>query len=338
VYERFVVPLALILVLLSGIGPLIAWRKATAKNLERNLLRPALVGVAVVVLCLLFGVTGSWTALLMFGFGGFVVGGVGQELWRGTRARRAASTESAPVALLSLIKRNRRRYGGYFVHVGIVVLFVGVAASSSFKAVRDVTLRPGQSAKVGDATFTYVKPVSQLHAASNGRLERIEFGAELKVTRAGATKAMRTSKDYFPSMQGGPIGRFFEGESTTEVALDSGLHKDVWAAVAPDIVKLQPRIKEGDALFTKAADDLSPEDSNKFLVLALEGLTKQYAVNPPPARFRFEVNPLVTWIWLGGLIVLFGGFVAGWPAPRTRTVRARYAARVGRDVRERVPA
>jgi cytochrome c-type biogenesis protein CcmF len=296
-----------------------------------------LVGMAVVALCLVFGVTGSWTALLMFGFGGFVVGGVGQELWRGTRARRAVSRESVPVALLSLVKRNRRRYGGYFVHVGIVVLFVGVAASSSFKAVRDVSLRPGQSAKVGDATFTYVKPVSKLHAASNGRLERIEFGAELKVQRGGETTTMHTSKDYFPAMQGGPVGRFFEGESTTEVALDSGLHKDVWAAVAPDIVKLQPRIAEGDRLFTKAADDLSAEEANQFLGLALRGLTDRYAVNPPPARFRFEVNPLVTWIWLGALIVLFGGFVAGWPSPRTRTVGARYAARVRRDVREHVP-
>jgi cytochrome c-type biogenesis protein CcmF len=236
------------------------------------------------------------------------------------------------------VKRNRRRYGGYFVHVGIVVLFVGVAASSSFKAVQDVTLNPGQSAKVGDATFTYVKPTSELHAAPNGRLERIEFGAELKVTRAGETKTLRTSKDYFPSMQGGPIGRFFEGESTTEVALDAGLHKDVWAAVAPDIVKLQPRIAEGDRLFTKAADDLTPEESDQFLVLALRGLTDRYAAEAPPARFRFEVNPMVTWIWLGALIVMFGALVAGWPAPRTRTVGARYTARVSRDVREHVPA
>src|SRR4051794_6115565 len=233
VYERFVVPLALVLVLLSGIGPLIAWRRATASNLERNLLRPALAGVAVVITLVALGVTSSWTALAMFGLAGFVVGGVAQELWRGTRARRAVAGEALPVALVSVVKRNRRRYGGYFVHVGIVVLFVGVAASSSFKAVRDVSLQLGQSAKVGDATFTYVKPVSELHAASNGRLERIQFGALLRVTRGGDTKTLRTSKDYFPGMEGGPVSRFFEGESTTEVALDSGLHKDVWAAVAP---------------------------------------------------------------------------------------------------------
>ena len=340
VYERFIVPLALMLVLLSGIGPLIAWRRATRSNLERNLLKPALFGVLVVVALIALGVTQSWTALLMFGFASFVVGGVAQELWRGVRARRAVAKESIPVAFYSLVKRNRRRYGGYFVHVGIVVLFVGVSASSSFKAVRDVSLRPGQSAKVGDATFTYVKPVSELHAAANGRLERIEFGAELQVTRGGKTQTMRTSKDYFPGMEGGPVSRFFEGESTTEVALDSGLHKDVWAAVAPDIVKLQSRITEGDRVFTKAGNALSAEQANEFLAVALKGLTAQYSNNPPPARFRFEVNPLVTWIWLGGLIVLLGGFIAGWPTPRglTRMASARYSARVGREVRDRVPA
>src|SRR4051794_603548 len=208
VYERFVVPLALILVLLQGIGPLIAWRRATVANLRRNLLKPALAGVVVVVALAALGVTQSWTALLMFGLAGFVVGGVVQEFWRGVRARRAVSDEAPPRALVSLVKRNRRRYGGYLVHVGIVVLFVGVAASSSFKAVRDVSLQLGQSAKVGDATFTYVKPVSELHAASNGRLERIQFGALLRVTRGGDTKTLRTSKDYFPGMEGGPVSRF----------------------------------------------------------------------------------------------------------------------------------
>jgi cytochrome c-type biogenesis protein CcmF len=92
-------------------------------------------------------------------------------------------------------------------------------------------------------------------------------------------------------------------------------------------------------LFAKAADDLTAQQSEEFLALALRGLTQNYTQNPPPARFRFEVNPMVTWIWLGGLIVLLGGLLAGWPTPRgpTRVASARYAARVGREVRERVP-
>src|SRR3954462_786961 len=341
VYERFVVPLALLLVLMTGIGPLIAWRRATVSNLKRNLLRPALFGVAVLVALLAFGVTQSWTALALFTFGAFVVGGVVQEYWRGIRARRAVAHEAVPVALVSLVKRNRRRYGGYLAHAGIVVLFVGVAASSSFKHVRDVDLRPGQTAKVGDYEFTYVKPTAQLHAAANGRLERISFGAQLRVRRGGGPpRVMNTSKDYFPAMQEGAVSRFFEGESTTEVALHTSLHNDIWAAVAPDIVKLQPRIDEGDKVFAKAADDLTPEQASEALALVLRGLTARYADDPPPERFRFEVNPMVTWIWIGGLIVLLGGFIAGWPTPRgvTRVAGARYAARVGREVRERVTA
>ena len=223
------------------------------------------------------------------------------------------------------------------------MLFVGVAASSSFKDVRDVQLQPGQSARVGDYEFTYVKPFAALHAAQNGRLERIALGAQLSVRKdGGSARLLQTSKDYFPSQDPtlGPVSRFFDGESTTEVGLDASLHNDIWAAVGPDIAKLRPRIEEGDRLFDKARDDLSAEQANEFLGLALSGLADRYAESPPPARFRLEVNPLVTWIWIGALIVMLGGFIAGWPSRRgvTRMAGARYAARVGREVRERVPA
>ena len=145
----------------------------------------------------------------------------------------------------------------------------------------------------------------KLVAAPNGRLERIEFGAELKVTRGGETKTLRTSKDYFPSRHG---ARARSGASSTasrppRSRWTPACDKDIWAAVAPDIVKLRPESRRATSCSTKAADDLSPEEANQFLALALRGLTDRYAVDPPPARFRFEVNPLVTWIWLGALIV-----------------------------------
>jgi cytochrome c-type biogenesis protein CcmF len=343
VYEQFIVPLALMLVLLTGIGPVIAWRRATVSNLRRNLGRPALAGVVALVALLALGVTSSVTALIMFTLGAFVIAGVVQELTRGVRTRRAAFKEPLPRALVGLIKRNRRRYGGYVVHVGVIVLFTGVAASSSFNRIHDVALNPGESARVGDYTFTYVKPVSELHAASNGRLERIALGAQLRVQRDGdKPMTLHTSKDYFPSQDPslGPVSRFFDGESTTEVALSAGLWNDVWAAVAPDIAKLRPRIDEGDKLFDDAADDLTAEQSNEFLALALRGLTDRYADDPPPARFRLEVNPLVTWIWIGALIIMAGALLAGWPSKRgaRRSANPSYAARVQRDVRERVPA
>jgi cytochrome c-type biogenesis protein CcmF len=342
-FGRYIVPLALALVLLSGIGPLIAWRRATVANLSRTLGRPALAGVAVLVVLVALGVRDSVTALTMFAFGGFVLAGLGQEVWRGVRARRAVAREAVPVALVSLVRRNRRRYGGYLVHVGVVILFVGVAASSSFMDVRELQLARGESTRVGKYEFSYVKPIAELHAAANGRLERIALGAELTVRRdGGPVRPLRTSKDYFPSQDPslGPVSRFFDGESTTEVGLRASLRNDIWAAVGPDTAKLRPRIEEGDRLFAKARDELTRAQSNELLALALRGLTDSYAQSPPPARFRLEVNPLVSWIWIGGLVVLLGGILAGWPSPRgpARVASARYAARVGREVREQVPA
>jgi cytochrome c-type biogenesis protein CcmF len=334
-FNRYITPLALVLVLLSGIGPLIAWRRATAANLKRNFAFPVGAGVLTVVALVALGVTGSVPALLMFSFAAFVVGAVGQELWRGVGARRAMSRDSVPMALVSLVRRNRRRYGGYIVHVGIAVLFVGVAASSAFQTQHLVELRPGQSDRVGDYTITYERPTSRIVAADNGRLERIDLGARLTARRGdGKPRVLDTYKSYFPSMADdlGPISRFFEGEATSEVALRAGFRRDLWAAVGPDIGSLRPRIEEGDKVFADATE-LSQADRNAFLGQALQGLTRSYTDNPPPATFRFIVSPLVTWIWLGGLIVIGGAGIALWPAG-ARARRPATAAGLARVARE----
>jgi cytochrome c-type biogenesis protein CcmF len=338
-FDQYTVPLALILVLLSGIGPVIAWRRATASNLRRNLLKPALAGLVVLAGLVALGVGSEPAALLMFGFGAFVLAAVSQELWRGVRARRAMAGGAVPAALVQLVRRNRRRYGGYLVHAGVAVLFVGIAASSSFQDEREVLLRPGQSADVGDYRVTYVKPTAELKAATNGRLERIDLGAQLRVTRDGRKVAdMSTVKSYFPSLAPtlGPLSRFFEGEATSEVGLKAGWRRDVWTAIAPDIGALRPRIEEGDEVFSGAK--LSAEQRDAFLGQALNGLTRSYANDPPPATFRLIVSPMVTWIWIGALIAFLGGLIALWPPPRGARSRARaaYAARVGREVR--IPA
>ena len=124
-FNRYTVPLALMLVLLSGIGPVIAWRRATLANARRNFLWPTVAALVVLVALLAIGVTGSATALIMFVFAAFVVGVLSQELWRGVGARRAMTSEGPARALVSLVRRNRRRYGGYTVHLGMAVLFVG---------------------------------------------------------------------------------------------------------------------------------------------------------------------------------------------------------------------
>jgi cytochrome c-type biogenesis protein CcmF len=339
-FNRYITPLALVLVLLSGVGPVIAWRRATLANLRRTMLGPALFAVAVLVALLAAGgVADKPAALAMFVLGAFVAGTVAQELWRGVRARRAMSDDSWPVAVISLVRRNRRRYGGYVVHLGVALLFVGIAASSAFQVARDVELSPGQSTRIGDYDVTYVRPTGSVVPAKNGRLERIDLGAVLRISRDGrVVGTMRSRRSFFPSAAPmlGPVSRYFEGDATSEVALAAGLRRDVWTVVAPDVGDLMPRVKEGDRVFARAAKsgELSASDSSVLLGEALRGLASSYTRQPPPATFRLIVSPLVSWIWIGALIVFLGGLIAIWPAPSgaARRVRATYAARVAREL------
>jgi cytochrome c-type biogenesis protein CcmF len=335
-FDRYITPLAILLVFLAGIGPVLAWRRATLSGLRRNFRFPVSAGVGTIVVVAALGVRSSIPALLMFGCGAMVIGVVAQEVVRGVRARRAMSSDSVPVAFFQLVKRNRRRYGGYFVHVGIAVLFIGVAASSAFQKAQLQTARPGQTIRVSGYEVTYVKPTSKVVAATNGRLERIDFGALLRIRKGGETYDMTTYKSYFPTQDPtlGPVSRFFEGETETAVALKAGVRRDLWAAVSPDISGLQARIDQGDKVFRQAGDSLSADQRSRFLAEALIGLTRSYATNPPAATFRVIASPLVTWIWLGAMIVIIGALIALWPARRSapRPAQAAGLARVAREL------
>src|SRR6202035_1618575 len=109
-FDRYTVPLALILVLLSGIGPVIAWRRATLANARRNFIAPASLALLTLVARVVAGVPGKPFAIAMFCCAAFVLGSIGQEFFRGVRARRAMAGQAAPQALLSLVRRHRRRY------------------------------------------------------------------------------------------------------------------------------------------------------------------------------------------------------------------------------------
>jgi len=339
-FNRYMVPLALVLVLLSGIGPLIAWRRASAAGARRNLLGPALAGVAAAVAGAVLGAGSSPPTVLMFGLGAFVLGGVAQELWRGMRARRAMSGDGPLRALVMLVRRNRRRYGGYIVHAGMALMFIGIAASSALQDASDANLRPGQSMRVGDdLDVRYVRPTSGIVTTRDGRLEKIRFGAVLEVRRDGRRIAtLEPSREFFPSsaiVAFGPVGRFFEGEATSEVGLKAGLMRDVWTAMTPDIDALRPVIDEGDEVYGKFADgDVTPQARSEALAAILVGITERYRNQPPPTTFRVIDSPMVTWLWIGALVVIGGGLIALWPAgdPAGRRVRARYAAQVARDL------
>jgi cytochrome c-type biogenesis protein CcmF len=336
-FGRYVVPLALVLVLLSGLGPVMAWRRATAANLRRVLAVPvAAAAVTFVVLLSAGDVARRPLALAMFCLAAFALAVVVQEFWRGVRARRAMSDDSVPRALVSLVRRNRRRYGGYLVHAGIAVLFVGVAASTAFQDVRDVRLAPGERARVAGYDITYVRPTARLDVAPNGSLEKIDLGAVLRVRRGdGEPIALHPERSYFPSSDPslGAVSRYFEGEATSEVGLRSGLRRDLWTVVSPDIRPLIRIARRGDEVFRQAAS-LPRGERAVALGETLRRMVGRYGSETAPATFRVLVSPLVTWLWLGALIVFAGGLVALWPAPAGARSRARagYAARVAREL------
>jgi cytochrome c-type biogenesis protein CcmF len=323
------VPLALILVLLSGVGPVIAWRRATPANAKRNFRVPLIAAFG--TLFVLLGATQTAHkpyAVAMFCCAAFVFGSVGQEFWRGVGARRAMSSESPPVALVSLIRRNRRRYGGYTVHIGVAVLFIGVAASTAFQHVKDVSLKPGQSTLVGGYRYTYEKATQSVVTDPNSTGAILTLGAVMDVTKHGHRVAvLRPSAGYYPAPDEsqGPVGSLIGGETTAHVGLQAGLRRDIWTAIQPNIDPLQPLITKGNAVV--------PPSHPEYAFLVLAAIGEHYVRSSPTASFHLMNSPLVTWIWFGGFIVFAGGLTAMWPAGGHR-VRARYLAHVGRDLQQ----
>ncbi|MGH2604585.1 MAG: heme lyase CcmF/NrfE family subunit, partial [Dehalococcoidia bacterium] len=143
-FNQVNVPLGLALLALTGIGPLIAWRRASMPNLQRQFAAPVAAGVLTGLALLAAGMRDGYV-LLALTLGAFVLATVAHEFHRGVAARHRQYAESYPLAFLRLIERNRRRYGGYIVHVGIVILFVAFAGMA-FKTETQATLRPGESA------------------------------------------------------------------------------------------------------------------------------------------------------------------------------------------------
>jgi cytochrome c-type biogenesis protein CcmF len=345
-FVPFVVPLALVLVALAGIGPIISWRRASISNLKRNFTFPVGVGLVTLVAALALSSAGSHPfAVAMFSLGSFVLATVVQELYRGAAARRAITKEAPPLALLALIRRNRRRYGGYIVHAGIAVLLIGVAASSSFAHSRDVSLSPGQSTQLAGYTFRYVRPIAEATPA------KLEFGAVLAVSRNGRRlSTLTTSRGYYPDRNpaDGVVGRFFEGQADSDVGLQAGLLRDIWTVVNPGTLQpLQGLISRGNRLFGNALASamakmakLTPSQRNAELTgfwryrdLAVTGIVSRYVTHPWPVEFLLIVSPMVTWIWLGAGIVVLGGLICLWPTPalvRQRS-RATVAARLARE-------
>ena len=356
-FDRYTSPLAILLVLFTGIGPLMTWRRMSATVARRVLLTPTVVAiVAAVALALFTDATDNVWAFALFVLAAFAITGLVQEFWRGGRARRRSAGGSMAAAILGVVSRNRRRYGGYIVHLGIVVLLVGVAASSSFQTKRDVTLRPGETAEVAGYSLTYRQPTTDVDN------ERIQLGAIVDVEREGEPVAILSpSREYFrPNGEpSGPIRSYFEGEATTEIGVDTGLRRDVWLAFQPNLIDLNRSVDDADRGFRQclraaegtpeacralaemmraAADDpaLRPAalaQIGQLQSTVIRRVAESFREDRMPATFRVLVNPLVTWMWIGALLAIAGALIAVWPGSGARRRRtsglagARRAAR-----------
>ena len=219
------------------------------------------------------------------------------------------------------------------MHAGLAVMLVGVAASSSFQHSQDVVLSPGQKASVDGYTIRYVRPTESVSP------QKIAFGAVLNVSKGGRhVTTVTTSRNFYPSTDAttGIVGRFFAGNADSDVGLDAGLRRDIWTVISVDLSPLQSVIDQGDKVFaayapqvmTKAAK-LPPAQAQQAMNalwterdLAVAEIARRFVTHPWATEFLLIVDPLVTWIWLGALIIGGGGLIALWPVPALHRRRA----------------
>ena len=191
-FNRVNGPMLLALVLLAGIGPLLPWRRATGRNLVRTLRLP--VGAAVITGAVLFAAgMRQPAAIAALATCALVVVSILHEWMRGTRSRHRKG-ESYPVAFASLLSGNRPRYGGYIVHLGIIMLVVGAVGSSFYSTQRDLVMRPGDTSTLGDYTFRYL---GVNHTTFTDREEDI---AEFEVYSGDSyLGVMRPFRSFYPA-------------------------------------------------------------------------------------------------------------------------------------------
>ncbi|MEE9144060.1 MAG: heme lyase CcmF/NrfE family subunit [Candidatus Binatia bacterium] len=147
-FNSVTVPLFLLLVFLMGVGPMIAWRRASLDNLRRNFLWPAVASLITSIIISLWWVR-DFLPLLGFTLMSFVVFTILFDTALALRARRRIAGEGILAALVTLTRRNQRRYGGLIVHLGVVLIFLGIAGSMGYSIEREATLNRGETLSIG---------------------------------------------------------------------------------------------------------------------------------------------------------------------------------------------
>jgi len=253
-------PIALVLVLLMGVGPLISWRKASRENLFKNFFVPTIIAIVTGVLLFALGVDDLY-ALLAYALSAFVLMTVFTEFFRGVRVR-AKRGENPLLAFGRLVSKNKRRYGGYIVHVGVVLIVIGITSSSVFVTEKQVTLSKGETVTLKDYTFTYNGIRQYTTNAKNATV------ASLTAFKGGKEIGILSPEKNIYKYEGNR-----EINQETEVALRSTLTDDLYI------------------ILMSFTDDGS-------------------------ATLRVILNPLVSWIWAGGVVLVLGAVITMLPSGR----------------------
>lgn len=273
-YRQVNGPIFLGLLLLMGIGPLLAWRRTSRTSLVRNFRWTTLLGLGLVALLLpLLGLDLAWVAIAC-GACAFVLGAIATEFIRGVRVRTQGGT-GWWAALVGLVRANRRRYGGYIVHAGVVLFAFGVIGSSFFQRSEDVNLRPGESRTLGRYTLIY-------NSLSDYRQAGYQATVATLTVQGATPVQLHAERRVYDGWEQQPV---------TGVAIGTTL----------------PWLDDVYVLLTGWDD--------------AQGAT-----------FRFFLNPLVSLLWAGGLLLLAGTAIAIWPAAlpvRKAVQRATQTAREG---------
>jgi len=256
-FNKVNIPIGLLLLFLTGVGPLLAWRKTSTESLKRNFGWPLLVGVIGGAIIFALGFREAYS-LVCFTLCIFVAATILMEFYRGAKVIKTRSDASFLASTIELTMRNTRRYGGYLVHMGMVLIFVGLAGAAFNQNVQK-EMAPGQSMQIGKYTLV---------------LQNLDSKPEANFV--GNRLIVEVFQNNKPMMLLYPERRLFEtnGETGTMVAIYSTLREDLYVVYAGQ----------------------SP--GNNLPVI------------------HAYLNPLVKWIWFGGVIVVFGTLVALMPNRR----------------------
>ena len=215
-FNKWMLPIGLTLLLLSGIGPLLAWRRSNLANLRSQFLWPVLAALLTAGALVAAGVR-VWSSGLCFALCAFVLGTIGQEFVRGAQVRSGATGGDLFTSLVGLVGRSHRRYGGYIVHLGIMLMFFGFAGEG-FKQEEQVLLKPGQEVRVGHFTVRH----DALRVTSDAQKQMIT--GHVSVFADGEAIGTMTPARWFFARR--------EDDPTTEVAIRRGLGEDLYIVLA----------------------------------------------------------------------------------------------------------